>query len=68
MYGCYFKVLQLNNKIYYKFFERPSHVARMSPPSTRAIRRLLQRDKYALCQFVSPQEAHKGRSCDCLTR
>ena len=40
----------------------------MSPPSTRAIRRLLQRDKYALCQFVSPQEAHEGRSCDCLTR
>ena len=43
-------------------------IAFMSPPSIRAIRRLLQRDKYALCQFVSPQEAHKGKSCDCLAR
>ena len=40
----------------------------MSPPSIRAIQRLLQRDKYALCQFISPQKAHKGKSCDCLTR
>ena len=40
----------------------------LSPPSIQAIRRLLRRDKYALCQFVSPQEAHEGESCDCLTR
>ena len=45
-----------------------STIPNLSPPSIRAIRRLLQRDKYALCQFISPQEAHKEESCDCLTR
>ena len=40
----------------------------VSPPSIRAIQRLLQRNKYALCQFISPQKAHEGKFCDCLTR